>query len=69
MLSNEDRNEIMALINAVIETRNPIAGVYNNVPIGQDGYNGEIRLSVTKTNQFYISAFINKQWRTAELDI
>jgi len=69
MFTPEQQLEIKRLINDAVAVRNPLSKVYDRLPGGQDGDPGEIRLSANKTGQFFISAFINKQWRTQEFDM
>lgn len=66
-LTAQDKIEIRKLINAELTTKNPTSRVYTRLPGGQDGYDGEIRVTQDKTGTVYISAFVNKRWHTTEL--
>jgi len=68
MFTPEQQLEIKRLINDAVAVRNPLSKVYDRLPGGSNGDEGEIRLSFSG-NQFYISAYINKQWRTQEFDM
>jgi len=68
-LSNEEKIEIQKLIRSEITTKNAQSRVYARYPQGNDGYDGEMRISQDKYGVTTFSCFANKRWHHVELDM
>jgi len=60
------RREIKTLINTEFSTRNPKARIYDRIPQGQDGYDGELRY-VAIGDRCWTFHRLNKRWWSREL--
>ena len=61
--------EIKTLINADVTSRNARTKIYDRFPQGQDGFEGEMRISQDKYGVTTFSSFANKQWHHMEFDM